>query len=262
MMADVQTDKEASVDNIKPDPEPATGDSKTDSDLVNNTNSEDNQLTAGRDKNREVTKESVGNTTDHIKSEKVPEHLLQPSNSDKNDKEIKTEKSEMLADEERVSKTHSTETIQKESMVDSRKTGVNEINIETMKENIESNGDEANEKDNTIKAHNKNVETNHGNIKSIGDKTNPENSDTKAHTTVENIVARDSIDKKISSEFIPDLNIDDTDVKNSRTNIDSGDVIMGPDGEKGTTDSNKVLWTLNGSDLIDHKVSICLQQFR
>ena len=256
-MTEVQRNTKEPIDSIEPDPETTTSDTKKDTNPTDNTNNEDNELNAERNRHRKVAEEIVRNITDQVKSENfVHEKLFQPTNSDRSGKEIKMEKSDMVTQEIDDITTHSMEFIQKESNVDSIQTSDNERNIETMKANAEVpvNLVKPNEKDSMIKAHNRNVETNSGNSNSVTENSNAESNDTKAHTVVENSVARDRMDKNISNEFIPDLNIDDTDVDNSGTNIDSGNDTMGPEGDDGAPESNKVLWTLNGSDHDNHKV--------
>ena len=254
-MTEVQRNTEEPIDSIEPDPETKTSDTKKDTNATDNTNSEDNQLNAERNIHRKVAEEIVRNITDQVKSENfVHENLFQPSNSDISGKEIDMEKSDLVTQKIADSTNYVTEFIQKENI----QIGDNERKIDTIKADTEIPSNlvkpKLNEKDSMIKALNKNAETNNGNINSVTENSNVLSNDTIAHTVVENSVARDRMDKTISNEFIPDLNIDDTDVDNSGTNIDSGNDTMGPEGDDGSPESNKVLWTLNGSDHDNHKV--------
>ena len=134
------------------------------------------------------------------------------------------------------------------------------IKIAASEENSEISADivKGDESERTMKAQDNHIDSNNENMNAFSEKQNGDTSvTTKAQPeeVVANNVAKDKIDKTISSEFIPDLNIDDTGIDNSGTN-DTRDTTMGPNGVEGSPDSNKVLWTLNGSDLDNHKVGI------
>ena len=171
------------------------------------------------------------------------------------------DKSDLVNEENTDSARYSPEDKGDTNNEDSIQIGIKGGTTEASKENSDISADKVpgDENERTVKAQDDNIDSNNENMNAFSEKQNGDTSvTTKAQT--EEVVARDKIDKTISSEFIPDLNIDDTGVDNSGTN-DTRDATMGPNGVEGSPDSNKVLWTLNGSDLDNHKVGIIYRSF-